>query len=189
MSSFVINPYQFGFAPFEIGLNFRATSGYVTDGTNETYVLASDTYPTTRGGVTFGYTSGMPSSNGRNRSAGVDRRLAGMHFDGGTADAEFRLDLPAAGTYEVRMALGDVTGGNTHGGDLTDGVSTLISIPNAVNASPNVFTDATDVGHTAGNWPNNNNPASVVFSTTTAFFNFVGTGNVCTAHLFFKRTA
>ena len=187
MSAFVINPYQFGFAPFEIGLNFRGTSAYVTDGTNETYVLASDTYPTTRDGVTFGYTSGMPSGNGRNRTTGVDRRLAGMHFDGGTADAEFRLDLPAAGTYEIRMALGDAVTANTHGGNLTDGVTTLISIPAGSN-SP-TFTDATDVGHTAPNWPSNNNPASVVFSTTTAFFQYVGTGNVCVAHLYFKRTA
>ena len=185
MSAFVINPYQFGFPPFEIGLNFRATSGYATDGTNETYVLAGDTYPTTRGGVTFGYTGGMPSGNGRNRSTSVDRRLAGMHFDSSTADAVFRLDLPAAGSYEVRMALGESTLANTHGGDLTDGVSTLISIPNASNSTP--FTDSTNVAHTSGNWPTNNNPAAVTFTTTTAFFNYVGTGNVCCAHLFFKR--
>jgi hypothetical protein len=187
VSAFVINPYQFGFPPFEVGLNFRQTSTYVTDGANETYVLGTDSYPTTRAGVTFGYTAGFSSASTRNRSTSVDRRLAGIHFDGGTADAVFRVDLPAAGVYEVRMAMGDAAGANGYGCDLTDGISTLISIANGSNGT--VFTDATAARHTAADWPTDNVAATVTFGAANAFFNYVGTNTVCLCHLYFKRTS
>lgn len=38
----------------DVGFDFRATSTFVTDPANCTYVI-DDLYPTTRGGVTFGW--------------------------------------------------------------------------------------------------------------------------------------
>jgi len=101
------------------GLNFRATSGYVSNGTGETHVL-SDSYPTTRDGLTFGYTS-LTGVDYRDRSASIDRRIAGMHF-GPAAGRTFRFDLPGgAGTYRVRVLFGDNDAGWGHQCVIKDG--------------------------------------------------------------------
>lgn len=90
----------------DIGINFRGTSGYVTDGADETYALAADSYPTSRGGWTFGLVSG--SVTYFNRNSGVDRRFAGAMFAtfaSGTVD--FRVDLPATGDYDIHVIAAD----------------------------------------------------------------------------------
>src|SRR5215813_6529220 len=92
-----------GFTPFDFGINFRASAGFVADGANETYCLAEN-YPTARGGAMFGWTSGAPSA--RDRTTSADRRLAGMNFVSGS-QGTFRIDLPAPGTYDVRLAIGE----------------------------------------------------------------------------------
>lgn len=110
------------------GLNFRSTSGYVSNGTGETHVLV-DTYPTTRSGLTFGYTSTTGLVQ-RDRSASIDRRIAGMHF-GAAAGRTFRFDLPSgAGTYRVRVLFGDNDAGWSHQCVIKDGAggSTLATI-------------------------------------------------------------
>jgi len=88
------------------GFNFRGTSGYVTDGANETYVLLGDAYPVTRNGVTFGWLS-APSSGDRDST--IDRRLAGINYtaNDGASQRDFQIDLPAAGDYIISLALGD----------------------------------------------------------------------------------
>lgn len=90
-----------------IGINFRATSTFVTDGTDETYCLDTDSYPTTRGGFTFGWESAPDGS--ANRDSGVDRRLAGINFwnNSNTSTINFRLDLPNTGEWEIGAACGD----------------------------------------------------------------------------------
>lgn len=93
-------------------LNFRLTSGYVTDGAGETYVLGTDAHPTTRGGVTFGYVDvggGAPVAGDRSTSYGS--RFAGRinyKRDSNT----FRVDL-ANGAYDLRASMGAVTASAT----------------------------------------------------------------------------
>jgi len=138
-----------GGAAFNEGFNFRATSGFVTDGTDDTFVLTSDTYPTTRAGVTFGWetTSGLDS---RDRSSGVDARLAGMHFkaNDNTSTITFRVDLPSTGDYSIRLAIGDATGGNSQVNYVTakDNSTAFITL------SP-ISTDGDHYGDAAGNLP------------------------------------
>jgi hypothetical protein len=189
VSAFVINPYQFGFAPFKIGLNFRATSAYVTDGADETYVLGTDAYPTTRDGATFGWESGFASANTRNRNTSPDQRIAGVHFDT-NGDAVFRIDLPSAGTYSVGLAAGDASP-NAVGGFIKDDVTTKITITNASLSSlgGSGAVDATDTWYSRTNWPTNNSTVSVVFSSSICRFEFSGTGTLCLQHLFLERTA
>jgi hypothetical protein len=96
-------------------LNFRSTSGYVTDGAGQTYVLATDTYPTTRGGVTFGWETPGPTGHA-NRSTSLDVRLAGIGYrvnSSGGAAGIFRVALPATGTYNLRLAMGDANYSHT----------------------------------------------------------------------------
>ncbi len=92
----------------QIGINFRSTEGYVTDGVNETHVLAGDGYPTPRDGVVFGWEDG-PTSD-RDYNSGIDRRLAGIHFTGTSAGTDdFRVDLDSATDHDVGCALGSAS--------------------------------------------------------------------------------
>lgn len=92
-------------------INFRSTSGYVTDGAGQTYCLGSaDVYPVTRGGLTFGWILAHEADSARNRNAGNDPRLAGQNSatNDGTP-SQFQLDLPASGSYTIHLALGDAS--------------------------------------------------------------------------------
>ena len=89
-----------------IGFDFRASSNYVTDPPGDTYVLASTAYPTTFNGVNFGWTN-VSLVQARNRSTGVDPRLAGMNYVTNGSPATFYVDLPASGTYNLSLAMGD----------------------------------------------------------------------------------
>ncbi len=98
------------FAAWDKGFDFRATAGFVTDPADCTYVLISDTSPTTRNGATFVWTNtgGLDS---RDRTTSGDTRLSGINF--ATANATWTLTLPGAGVYDIWMACGDAAAGQT----------------------------------------------------------------------------
>jgi hypothetical protein len=178
------------FAWDSIGLNFRASSAYVTDGTGETYVL-KDEYPTTRGGVTFGY-SDVPVSvsfvQSRDRSTSVDQRLAGMHQFSNNGDSwEFRVALDAAGTWEVCLALGDAEYGRTNQLKIYDDTTLLDTINGS--SSGGQFVDTDETTHYAASWPDDNTCVEYTFSSTTA--NFVldssAGGDTGLAHIYLAK--
>src|SRR5262245_29425693 len=98
------------------GWNFRNTSGFITDGTNQTYALYNEfeRYPIssrTIGGeaVTFGWVEAFSGSNmlggaDRSNTGGIDPRFAGVNYSPPGSFATFRVDLPEAGTYDIRIA-------------------------------------------------------------------------------------
>lgn len=136
------------------GFNFRATSGYVVDGADETYVIATDTYPTTRNGVTFGWEDTANLEN-RDRTTSQDRRLAGINFTSTGSIDRFRVDLPATGTYIIRLALGDTVAQSTAKVEIKDNITSLFIIgPHAVTGTK--YWDASDVERTAAAWPTDN---------------------------------
>lgn len=148
---------------FDIGINFRASAGFVTDGANETYSLG-ETYPQTRGGVTFGWDL---DATPRDRNAGVDRRLAGMNSTVDGNDRTFRLDLPAAGQYTIRLAMGDIDNGSVNSKVvIKDNVTTLLTIgPHSTGVDE--FYDAADASYSSANWPTSNTGAVLTFASTT----------------------
>jgi hypothetical protein len=166
--------------PFDIGINFRSTSGYVADGANETYCLA-DIYPVTRGGVTFGWViTGAVDS--RDRDSGNDRRLAGINFTTNNADY-FRLDLPAAGTYDVHLAMGDATFSGAVSYDVKDTTTLLFSTTGSTSAG-NKFKDATDTEYSNAAWPGSEAASTQTFATTQLRVQHTGGGvNDVIAHL------
>lgn len=183
------------FSPWQIGINFRQTSGYVTDGTNETYCVG-DAYSTSRGdcgggvAAVFGWESGFSAGNTRDRNAVVDRRLAGINFDTTTVNAVFRLDLPSAGTYEIRLALGDASTSLYKGGLVKDDTTTVITIANGSSGSAAEYYDASDTLRTYLTWPGSNSAQSVNFSSTILRYAMGATASTnVIAHLFAKRTA
>ena len=134
---------------FDIGINFRATSGYVTDGANETYCLG-DVYPTTRGGVTFGWDASL-SGGTRDRNSGLDRRLAGINYIAAASGQFFRIDLPSSGSADVHIAAGDAGAGTVKAWDLQDNTTTFKTLTDAYLTAD--FADATDTTRTAAAWP------------------------------------
>jgi len=159
------------------GFNFRSTSGYVTDGSNETYVVLADTYPTSRsvGGesVTFGTQNDLSGTNDfENRDSGIDRRLAGVMYadgtDGGTW--EFRVDLPSAGDYKIRVALGDAGTAQPSQKLAIYDDSTLKVTIDPASVAIDEWSDATEVVLNATTWPTTNAQITLTFASTICIF-------------------
>src|SRR5271166_2003837 len=93
-------------ASWQQGFDFRNTATFVTDPPGDTHVLRSTAYPTKGNGVTFGWANTY-FVGGRDRSASLDPRLAGINYANNGSPATFYVDLPSAGTYSLALALGD----------------------------------------------------------------------------------
>ena len=159
-------------AGVSLGVNFRATSGYVTDSGGNTYSLG-EAYPTTRGGLTFGWNADSSGSS-RDRNSGNDSRLAGMNYGSTSVTGScaslttpwFKIDLPnGAGTYKVELASGDPSNAFTESILICDG-STAVATFNGVSTGANSFMDSAGSVHTAANWPANEAKTSMVFAGT-----------------------
>lgn len=186
------------FASWDKGFNFRATSGYVTDGTNETFVIDTDAYPTTRNGVTFGWTSAPSGAGGgsRDRDNTIDRRIAGINFVGNTnTPCAFQVDLPATGIFKIQLGYGDA-GGNSQSNyiDVDDSATNLISFRPQNTAATPTFGDAVGSTYIAAVWPGSEATVTKTFATTT--FKMVlgdvalgaGTNSVI-SHIFISQVA
>ena len=91
-----------------LGFDFRNTASFITDPSGNTAVLPSTAYPTTVNGITFGWANPHVVL-GRDRSTTGDPRLAGINFVRNGRLATFYIDLPAPGTYNVSLAMGDAS--------------------------------------------------------------------------------
>lgn len=136
----------------DIGINFRATAGYVTDGANQTYCLHTDFYPVTRGGFTFGWEAAGGEVDSRDRSTGVDVRLAGLNKSLSTTAPDFRLDLDAANAKVVHAAFGDQGFGVPVGWDIKDDTTTFQTNSGSTSAG-NRWDDAGGTERTETTWP------------------------------------
>jgi hypothetical protein len=175
---------------FPQGLNFRNSSGFVADGANESFAhvdnFGSITYPqTTAQGNTVGSVITAPNSVDRN--ATLDRRLAGNIYTS-VAGVFYRIDLPAAGTYNIRMAAGDASFGNSTQWSIMDN-TTLLATVTTGSVAAGSFKDANDVTHTAANWPANNTPRALTFTTTALFIRADTASNNALAHFYIEAAS
>jgi hypothetical protein len=174
--------------------NFRATTGFVTDGANSTYVIISplDTYPQTRNGITFGYTATV-GLDSRDRASGNIPELAGIHFvaNGGTGPSTFRVDLPNTGGWDVRLGCGDASGVQTIKLEVRDNATAFITISDVTTSGANTFLDATGVERTNANWSANNVAVNRNFVSTilNLLIQEPTTNASCVAHLSVESTA
>jgi len=154
------------------GFDFRATSGFVTDDANYTYVLPADTYPTTRNSVTFGWVVDGNTVSGADRNSGAIPQLAGINFVAGLQGASptyFRVDLPSAGTFDVTLGLGDASFAQVNMRVEVRDTSTskfFVLTGGDFSTSANHFVDASGVDRTAAAWPTDEVAVSTVFATT-----------------------
>lgn len=175
---------------FPQGIDFRNTSGYVTDPANCTYEIyggftSSGNYPrTTPQGNTVGYEgnySGVDTGY-RDRSTSVDPRLAGLHQTTSNTAFTYRIDLPAAGAYKIGAACGDASNAQACYLEVLDTSSSLGVLVNGTTSNANRWFDATGVERTNVTWPTSNALASKTFSTTIARFK-IGSGTAANGHI------
>ena len=179
----------------DLGLNVRSSVGYVTDGTDEVFCggQSQDAYPTTRGGATFGWDAGY--DNGRDRDSANDRRLAGMAYHANDGNqSTLRVDLPSAGTYDFRLAMGDATQAPAYQRiDVYDDSTLLLTVIESDGTAANSFVDATGAELTAANWPASNAAVQLTFSTTIAYIKIGSTSaesnSTALAHVRFTQAA
>lgn len=158
------------------GFNFRSSSGFVTDGTNQAFINDA-TYPNSVsiGGETVvcGY-GNLPSI--RDRNAGNDPRLAGVHFNDLVSDVTFRVDLPATGNFKIRLALGDASTGLAGQRILViDNATTVLDLSYSPSAAQR-FIDPTGTEYTDSTWPGSNSQTTLTFATTTFKFTLKSDG-------------
>lgn len=156
---------------FPQGINFRSTSGYVADGANEYAQLQPGTggnYPTTTPqGNTVGWEGTAYLQIGsRDRSTSIDRRLAGTNYANTAAVAMYRIDLPAAGSYNVRLAAGDAQYSASVQVELFDD-NASIGVMASGSLSAGSFMDATGATLSSANWPSQNAAITKSFASTT----------------------
>ena len=181
------------------GINFRQTLAFVTDGANETAEVedspgsgtASANYPhTSTQGNNIGWESGT-ALEVRNRSnSGADVRLRGI-VNNPDATNDYRIDLPSAGSYAVRIGAGDGEYTGECKVELFDTNSSLGVLCNGTTSAANRFFDADGTDLTAANWPSQNTLVQVTFATTICRFrNGGGTGiDGKLAHVYIEAAA
>jgi hypothetical protein len=154
-------------ASWRVGINFRASYAYVSDGADEVFAdnaTGSITKTTANGNsVTYQYSASLDT---RNKDSGVDRRLAGQHWANNPNPITFTVTLPYTGTYNVRMAAGGIEWGGPDYCYLKDNGTTKISIEKELVDSGH-FVDATGTDYSTANWPGSNSAVAVTFASTT----------------------
>jgi len=163
----VLLPFNAQAQTWQQGFDFRHTASFVTDPPESTYVLATTAYPTTVGGVTFGWANPLLVS-ARDRSTTVDPRLAGINYVENGSPATFYVNLPSAGTYNLSLALGDA--GYTQCWtqcqvQFLDGSRVVGTILEGQTLA-GYFWDAVGRNWSAAAWPANNMPLQVTMSGT-----------------------
>jgi hypothetical protein len=120
---------------FDMGFNFRASAGYVTDGPEGVAELGY-TYPHTytngNGYSINGGWSGPGTFGANDRNSGNDPRIAGRAYAGATNSTNtFSVDLssgsaPGTGNYTLDLAAGDDGNISFEIFRVTDGTTTFV---------------------------------------------------------------
>ncbi len=139
------------------GFDFRNTLNFVTDPPGDLGVLPTNLYPTQGNGVTYGWVN-TSVIYGRNRIATQDPRLAGINYAMNGTPATFKVELPAAGTYNLSLALGDAGYQSCWVQcqiQFFDGTTLLATVARGSD-SQNYFDDAKANNWSAAAWPGSN---------------------------------
>lgn len=171
------------------GIDFRETVGFVTDSANcdfESGTVFGGNYPRTSAqGNTVGWEAAVSP---RDRNAANDARLAGINFFATAGTGDYRFDLPAIGSYNVRLAMGDASNGQDAKCELFDTSSSLGVLSSGQTSGANVFKDATNTNLSAASWPASNTLVNATFTTTICRFRVGGgtsvSGSTCIAHAY-----
>ncbi len=142
-----------GFVAFQKGFDFRSTSGYVTDPTDCTYVLDSDTGVTVRNGATFQWVDHV-GLDSRDRTTSGDTRLSGMNYQPNSfgVASVWTLTLPATGVYDIYLAAGEASNAQVIYLEVDDNATAFISIVGVDTVSADSYVDASGAVRTRTQW-------------------------------------
>lgn len=171
------------------GINFRQTSGYVSDPTGtdyEIYASSPGNYPRTSAqGNTVGWESTAGDSGfTRNRNSSNDARLAGLSNP--NTGSYFRIDLPSTGSYNIRAAFGDGSYSANVDFAFRDDSTSFATVSGSTGAA-NSFYDASGTVRTAAAWPGSNSSISRTFTST--IFRLYMTTKGPVAHLYVESAS
>jgi hypothetical protein len=172
------------------GVNFRGSIGYVTDGANEAFESCSNggspTYPhTTAQGNTIGSEgSAFPNAD---RNSAIDRRLAGIVYASVSSFLTWRIDLPASGTYNIRIAAGDASFSNPSQWAIYDDLTKLSDITTGSMSAASRWKDAQNVEYTETTWPTSNSLKAFTFTSSICRVKATNTaGNSVLSHFYIE---
>lgn len=166
---------------WDFGLNGRSSSGYCSDPASTTYVLdgSVDAYPVSRGGETFGFTA-TDVDNARDRDSGLDCRLAGVVFQRNDGNfSTIRIDLPAPGTYDIRLAIGESSNARPDQQvEILDNATSKFTITSSTLAADTWIDANGNVRTSASDWTSNNTARSVTFASSILIIKLGTTANL-----------
>lgn len=177
---------------YEQGINFRATEAYRQDIPPDTFEIGDTAnYPRiTPQGNTVGWEVG-PTGGTRNRTTTPIAKLGGIHFATNAVGGEstYRLDLPKAGWYEIRIAMGDSGYSSIANASVYDGDSLIHTVIENETTGSGWYADAKGIIWTWREWPTQNTPIYVYVSSGILRLKIGGGGasnNSCVAHFYAK---
>jgi hypothetical protein len=163
--------------PFDMGFDFRGTSGLVTDPAYGVFVDVAHAFPHTFTNANgYSINAGWTVQPGADDvSASNDPRIAGEHRSSVTATFQWDLgsgSAPGAGPYTIDLAAGSGAIGHTQDSKLFDNTTLLIDLTNGGAGIPTAtghYLDATvtDIAATT-TWTGT--PVQKTFATTTGKF-------------------
>lgn len=175
------------------GVNFRGSSGYVTDGADTGYEI----------GTTANYTGARTLAAGNAVGIGwedaptlmldrgaVDPRVAGAGFV--SSLTRYRIDLPATGTYSIAVAAADAAGGGWDSYiEIFDTTTSLGVVCNKAPVTPNYYVNVNDTEYFVTSPGNIDDTQDFVFSSTILRFkvNQLGAGFGMISHILITQLA
>lgn len=180
------------------GIDFRATSGYVTDPATCDYEIGTTAnYPRTTPvqGNVVGWEVVGASFLTRDRNTGTPK-LAGLagSFNSNAETSTYRMDLPSTGSYDIRLALGDHDNQVANQfWEIFDNVTSLgVICNNADTGAADHWIDATGVVRTSSaDWVTNNAALTKTFASTIfriKSFSGLGSGFSEIGHVFVQSS-
>ncbi|HXE88958.1 MAG TPA: hypothetical protein VN524_19390 [Hyphomicrobiaceae bacterium] len=162
---------------FDLGFNFRGTSGFVTDAAYGVPGLA-EMYPHTYTAANgYSINAGVSGTTGsENNAASNDPRIAGDNYVNPSTTTNFLVDLssgsaPGAGTYSVDLAMGVSNFGTAMACVVKDNTTIILDLTNG--GSGYVTTNGHYIDASGANlaattsWTGT--PVNLTFATTTCY--------------------
>jgi hypothetical protein len=160
---------------FPQGIYFRATDDQVDPSNYD-----AEIYSAGSGGSNYPRTSSQGNSVGwesivnnnlltADRSSGSVVHLKGITYINNSSGvyANYRITLPATGSYRIRLALGDADNGQTIRARLYDDATEFADISGATGGGTENYLDATGVERTTqADWVSNNAYVDRTFAST-----------------------
>ena len=121
----------------------------------------------------FGYLVNTEFWQTRDRNAGIDPRLAGVHYTEAPTASSLQIDLPSAGDWKIRLAAGDAYagGGRTTYIRIVDTATPVLTIDGTTSAGARWF-DAGGTERDATSWVSSNAQVTCTFATTMLLVSF-----------------